>query len=40
MNLLKEKEVTIARRTVVKYRELLGIPNSAMRKKSQIMVSE
>jgi RNA polymerase sigma-54 factor len=40
MNLLKEKDVTIARRTVVKYRELLGIPNSAMRKKSQIVVSE
>jgi RNA polymerase sigma-54 factor len=39
MNLLKERDVTIARRTVVKYRELLGIPNSAMRKKSQIVLT-
>jgi RNA polymerase sigma-54 factor len=39
MNLLKEKDITIARRTVVKYRELLGIPNSAMRKKSQIALT-
>jgi RNA polymerase sigma-54 factor len=36
MQLLKEKEITIARRTVVKYRELSGIPNSEMRKKQQI----
>jgi len=36
MQLLKEKDITIARRTVVKYRELSGIPNSEMRKKQQI----
>ncbi|MGZ4099215.1 MAG: RNA polymerase factor sigma-54 [Bacteroidia bacterium] len=36
MLLLKEKEITIARRTVVKYRELSGIPNSEMRKKQQM----
>lgn len=36
MQLLKEKEITIARRTVVKYRELSGIPNSEMRKKQQL----
>lgn len=35
MMLLKEKEINIARRTVVKYRELSGIPNSEMRKKQQ-----
>jgi RNA polymerase sigma-54 factor len=40
VNLLKEKEINIARRTVVKYRELLGIPNSAMRKKQLIMSGE
>lgn len=40
MNLLKEKEIVIARRTVVKYRELLGIPNSAMRKKQLIISGE
>jgi RNA polymerase sigma-54 factor len=39
MNLLKERDVTIARRTVVKYRELLGIPNSAMRKKAQVVLT-
>jgi RNA polymerase sigma-54 factor len=39
MNLLKEKDVNIARRTVVKYRELLGIPNSTMRKKEKMMLS-
>lgn len=39
MNLLKEKDVNIARRTVVKYRELLGIPNSTMRKKEQLVVN-
>jgi RNA polymerase sigma-54 factor len=33
MHLLKEKDITIARRTVVKYRELSGIPNSEMRRK-------
>jgi RNA polymerase sigma-54 factor len=36
MHLLKEKDITIARRTVVKYRELSGIPNSEMRKKQQL----
>lgn len=36
MNLLKERDVNIARRTVVKYRELLGIPNSTMRKKEKM----
>jgi RNA polymerase sigma-54 factor len=30
--LLKDRGAVIARRTVVKYRELLGVPNSAMRK--------
>jgi RNA polymerase sigma-54 factor len=38
MMLLKEKEITIARRTVVKYRELSGIPNSEMRKKQQMTI--
>jgi RNA polymerase sigma-54 factor len=33
--LLKKRDVTIARRTVVKYRELAGIPNSKLRKKFQ-----
>jgi len=37
MYLLKEKDITIARRTVVKYRELSGIPNSEMRKKQQMV---
>ncbi|MGZ4037331.1 MAG: RNA polymerase factor sigma-54, partial [Bacteroidia bacterium] len=36
MQLLKAKEITIARRTVVKYRELSGIPNSEMRRKQQL----
>lgn len=36
MQLLKAKDITIARRTVVKYRELSGIPNSEMRKKQQM----
>lgn len=40
MNLLKEKDITIARRTVVKYRELAGIANSTMRKKYQMVLSE
>ena len=40
MNLLKKREILIARRTVVKYRELLGIPNSAMRKKQLILSGE
>lgn len=39
MQLLKEKDITIARRTVVKYRELSGIPNSEMRKKQQFASS-
>lgn len=39
MQLLKEKEITIARRTVVKYRELSGIPNSEMRRKQQLASS-
>ena len=29
---LKEKGANIARRTVVKYRELMGVPNSTLRK--------
>jgi RNA polymerase sigma-54 factor len=40
MELLKEKDIPIARRTVVKYRELAGIPNSTMRKKIQFSVVE
>ena len=40
MQLLKKKDITIARRTVVKYRELAGIPNSTMRKKHQMILSE
>lgn len=40
MQLLKQKDITIARRTVVKYRELAGIPNSTMRKKSQMVLSD
>jgi RNA polymerase sigma-54 factor len=39
MQLLKQKDITIARRTVVKYRELSGIPNSEMRKRRQIVSS-
>jgi RNA polymerase sigma-54 factor len=39
MQLLKKKDITIARRTVVKYRELAGIPNSTMRKK-QLTINE
>jgi RNA polymerase sigma-54 factor len=37
--LLKEKGVIIARRTVVKYRELSGIPNSEMRKRQPMPMS-
>lgn len=40
MQLLKEKEITIARRTVVKYRELAGVPNSTMRRKQQMILEE
>jgi RNA polymerase sigma-54 factor len=39
MQLLKEKEITIARRTVVKYRELAGVPNSTMRKNEKMVLS-
>lgn len=38
-HLLKEKGVIIARRTVVKYRELSGIPNSEMRKRQPMPLS-
>jgi RNA polymerase sigma-54 factor len=38
-HLLKEKGVVIARRTVVKYRELSGIPNSEMRKRQPMPMS-
>jgi RNA polymerase sigma-54 factor len=40
MQLLKKKDITIARRTVVKYRELAGIANSTIRKKYQMALSE
>ncbi|MCW3086192.1 MAG: polymerase sigma54 factor [Bacteroidetes bacterium] len=40
VKLLKDKEVIIARRTVVKYRELAGIANSSMRKKQQMVLTE
>jgi len=40
MQLLKKKEITIARRTVVKYRELAGVPNSTMRRKQQMLISD
>lgn len=40
MLLLKKEEITIARRTVVKYRELAGVPNSAMRRKQQMIMNE
>lgn len=39
MQLLKEKEITIARRTVVKYRELAGVPNSTMRKNEKMVLT-
>lgn len=39
MRLLKEKEITIARRTVVKYRELAGVPNSTMRKNEKMVLN-
>jgi RNA polymerase sigma-54 factor len=39
MQLLKEKEITIARRTVVKYRELAGVPNSTMRKNEKMVLN-
>lgn len=34
MQLLEEKDINIARRTIAKYREALGIPSSSERKKS------
>lgn len=34
MQLLEEKEINIARRTIAKYREALGIPSSSERKKT------
>jgi RNA polymerase sigma-54 factor len=40
MELLKEQEICIARRTVVKYRELAGVPNSTMRKKQELILIE
>ena len=39
MHLLKEKEINVARRTIVKYREISGIPNSATRKRQQVMLN-
>ncbi len=33
MALLEEKEITVARRTIAKYREALNIPSSSERKK-------
>ena len=35
MTLLKQKDISIARRTIAKYRELLNIPSSAKRRASQ-----
>ena len=40
MQLLKKHEISIARRTVVKYRELAGVPNSAMRREQEMILSE
>lgn len=40
VKLLKDKDVVIARRTVVKYRELAGIENSSMRRKQQMVLAE
>jgi RNA polymerase sigma-54 factor len=39
MQLLKKKEISVARRTIVKYRELCGIPNSAIRRKQQLRMN-
>jgi RNA polymerase sigma-54 factor len=39
MQLLKKKEISVARRTIVKYRELCGIPNSAIRRKQQLRLN-
>ena len=38
MEILKQNKVNVARRTIVKYRELSGIPNSATRKKKTFLV--
>lgn len=40
MQLLKKNEISIARRTVVKYRELAGVPNSTVRRNKQIIINE
>lgn len=40
VKLLKGKDVVIARRTVVKYRELAGIENSSMRRKQMVLTEE
>jgi len=40
MQLLKKNEISIARRTVVKYRELAGVPNSTVRKNKQSILNE
>lgn len=40
MQLLKKQEISIARRTVVKYRELAGVPNSTMRREQEIILNE
>ena len=40
MHVLKKEEISIARRTVVKYRELAGVPNSSMRKNKLIILSD
>ncbi|MFN6038523.1 MAG: RNA polymerase factor sigma-54 [Bacteroidota bacterium] len=39
MKILKDKNINIARRTIVKYREISGIPNSATRKKQQVFLN-
>jgi RNA polymerase sigma-54 factor len=40
MQLLKKQEISIARRTVVKYRELAGVPNSTMRREQEMILNE
>jgi RNA polymerase sigma-54 factor len=39
VNILKEKGVTVARRTVAKYRDMLNIPASGKRKKINMIKS-
>jgi RNA polymerase sigma-54 factor len=39
MALLKKREINVARRTIVKYRELAGIPNSTTRKKRSYLLN-